>query len=176
MWQIVQINQARNDDEVIKMMLPQLKIAMEYAIQKIWNDNRELIRVMVYEAYKPEVYQRTGEFQESWETDVKSFRNVVEGELHFDPRLLTVNYDEWQHGSKALNEPMTQYLAEVIYQGLSGPIFGDGPWRRKRDVWKELNKRIGKNKLREYFEEGMKRAGISFIRRRPGIKKEEYYG
>lgn len=165
---------ARNDEELLKMIMPQLKKASDYAIQKIWNDNRELIRIIVYEAYQPTVYQRTGEFKEAWVTDTKAFRNVVQSELKFDPRLLEVNYDKWQHGSKVLDEPMTTYLAEVIYQGKSGDIFGDGPWRRKRDVWKELNKRIGAKKLADYFEEGMNKYGIPFKKKSGGIKKVVY--
>lgn len=167
-------NQARNDEELIAMIIPELKQAMDYAIQKIWNDNRELIRTVVYESYQPTEYQRTGEFKEAWVTDTKAFRNVVQSELKFDPRLLEVNYDKWQHGSKELEEPMTTYLAEVIYQGKSGKMFGDGPWTRRRNVWQQLNKRIGSKKIGQYFEEGMKYFGIQYKNKRGSIKKVKY--
>lgn len=168
------LNQARNEQELLNLIMPDLKKAMDYTIQKIWNDNRELIRTIVYESYQPEAYQRTGEFKEAWVTDTKAFRNVVKSELKFDPRLLEVNYDKWQHGSKVLEEPMTTYLAEVIYQGKSGDFFGEGPWRRKRDVWEELNKRLGKRKLEKYFEEGMTKYGIPFRRRKSVLEVKKY--
>lgn len=163
---------ARNDEQVAQMLMPSIRKACNYTAQKIWNDNRELIRQIVYEGYTPEVYERTGEFKEAWATDVRSFRNVVQSELKFDPRLLTVNYEKFQHGSDVLKEPMTTYLAEVIYQGESGPLFGNGPWRRKRDVWKALNDKLGRRTLEKYFEDGMHHAGLNFTRTNKALTVE----
>ena len=150
--------------------MPALKNTVDYIVQKIWNENRELVRVIVYEAYQPEQYERTGEFQEAWATDVKSKGNYVEGEFKYDPRLLTV--DGEHHGSIIDGQPMTTYLADVIYDGLSGAIYQSGyaknspafkgqAWTRKRDVWDALLKRVGRKKIKQLFEEGMRRQGIT---------------
>ena len=154
--------------------MPALEKAIDYVVQKIWNDNRELIRTIVYESYQPEEYERTGEFKEAWDTDVKRLGNFVRGEMKYDPRELTVNYNKWQHGSAYLQQPMTTYLAEVIYQGLSGDLFGEGPWTKKRDVWAALNREVGIRKIKQYFEEGMRRNGLDFRGHTASLKVTKY--
>lgn len=167
-------NQVRNNQELEKMLMPSLEKAIDYVVQKIWNDNRELIRQIVYEGYEPEVYDRTGEFQNAWDTDVKRKGNFVQGIMKYNPKELTVDYSKWQHGSDYLKQPMTTYLAEVIYQGLSGKLFGDGPWTKKRDVWAALNKQIGIRKIKQYFEEGMRQNGLSFRGHTASVKVTKY--
>lgn len=168
------LNQARNNQELEDMLMPALEKAIDYVVQKIWNDNRELIRTIVYESYQPKEYERTGEFKEAWDTDVKRLGNFVRGEMKYDPRELTVNYNKWQHGSAYLQQPMTTYLAEVIYQGLSGDLFGEGPWTKKRDVWAALNREVGIRKIKQYFEEGMRRNGLDFRGHTASLKVTKY--
>ena len=168
------LNQARNNQELENTLMPALEKAIDYVVQKIWNDNRELIRTIVYESYQPEEYERTGEFKEAWDTDVKRLGNFVRGEMKYDPRELTVNYNKWQHGSAYLQQPMTTYLAEVIYQGLSGDLFGEGPWTKKRDVWAALNREVGIRKIKQYFEEGMRRNGLDFRGHTASLKVTKY--
>lgn len=157
-----------NDEQVLRFLVASFKQVCNYTAQKIWNENRELIRQIVYDSYTPKAYERTGEFQEAWRTDTTAFANKVRGELAFDPEMLTVNYEKFQHGSE-LNGPMTTYLAEVIYQGKAGPLFGNGPWRRKRNVWRALNEKLGKRRLQHYFEEGMRTVGLKYHRTKAQI-------
>lgn len=177
--------QLRNDAEVQAAFMPLIKKAVDYVVQKLWNENRELVRKIVYDAYQPEQYERTGEFKEAWDTSVKSTQNVVEGQFNYDPRLLTV--DGEHHGSIIDGQPMTTYLAEVIYEGLSGDIYQGGyarnspafkgeAWAQKRDVWTALNKWFTKTKLRELFEEGMRAQGLNVQRHNVAITRTEYYG
>lgn len=177
--------QLRNDAEVQAAFMPLIKKAVDYVVQKLWNENRELVRKIVYDAYQPEQYERTGEFKEAWDTSVKSTQNVVEGQFNYDPRLLTV--DGEHHGSIIDGQPMTTYLAEVIYEGLSGDIYQGGyarnnpafkseAWAQKRDVWTALNKWFTKTKLRELFEEGMRAQGLEVQRHNVAITRTEYYG
>lgn len=165
---------AKNNQELENILMPSLEKAIDYVVQKIWNDNRELIRTIVYESYQPEEYERTGEFKEAWDTDVKRLGNFVHGEMKYDPRELTVNYSKWQHGSEYLQQPMTTYLAEIIYQGLSGDLFGEGPWTKKRDVWEALNKKIGIRKIKQYFEEGMRKNGLDFRGHTASVQVTKY--
>lgn len=180
------INQARNDKQLQDALMAPLKNAVDYVVQKIWNENRELIRKMIYDGYQPSEYQRTGEFKEAWDTDVKTVQNVVQGEFKYDPRLLTVDTINHQHASIVNDEHMTEYLAEIIYEGLSGAIYEKGyasesdrfagqPWTEKRNVWEQLEKWLGKNKLRQLFEEGMKREGLQYKRHVRGIKITKTY-
>ena len=98
-------NQAKNDAQLEALFMPLLRNAADYIVQKIWNENRELIRKIIYDAYHPEQYQRTGEFKEAWDTSIKTLRNTVEGQFNYDPRLLTV--DGEHHGSIIDGQPMT---------------------------------------------------------------------
>ena len=170
-----------NDAQLQAAIIADMKNVVDYVVQKIWNDNRELIRQIIYEGYQPEVYERTGEFKEAWDTDVKTLHNYVQGEFKYDPRLLTVNEDNGQHSSLVDGTAMTEYLAEVIYEGLSGAIYEPGyaknssrfkgqPWANKRDVWSALLKWFNKTKLRQLFEEGMRQQGVNFIRHNVAIK------
>ena len=170
-----------NDAQLQAAIIADMKNVVDYVVQKIWNDNRELIRQIIYEGYQPEVYERTGEFKEAWDTDVKTLHNYVQGEFKYDPRLLTVNEDNGQHSSLVDGTPMTEYLAEVIYEGLSGAIYEPGyaknssrfkgqPWANKRDVWSALLKWFNKTKLKQLFEEGMRQQGVNFIRHNVAIK------
>ena len=153
------------------MLMPLLKNVVDYVVQKIWNENRELVRTVVYESYQPTEYDRTGQFKEAWSTQVKTKGNMVTGEFYYDPDKLD-SFDG-HHESIVDGQPMQDYLAEIIYEGLSGAIYQKGyakyskrfkgqAWTKKRDAWKKLLKRIGTDKMKRMFEEGMRQQGLKF--------------
>ena len=170
-----------NDNALQAAVVADLKNVVDYVVQKLWEENRDLVQKIVYDGYQPEEYERTNEFKEAWNTDVKTLNSFIQGEFKYDSRLLTVNADNGQHSSLVDGMPMTEYLAEVIYDGLSGAIYEPGyaknssrfkgqPWANKRDVWSALLKWFNKTKLKQLFEEGMRRQGINFIRHNVAIK------
>lgn len=175
----------RNEADLQRAVMPALEKAVDYVVQKIWNENRELVRVIVYEAYQPSTYERTGEFKEAWETEAKTNGNVAHGEFKYAPDKMNVGWPSTEYGSpqygrhaSALdNFDARPYLAEIIYEGCAGPAFGhgvqNGAWAHKRNVWKELNKKLGKNRIKQLFEEGMRRQGITFSRHRAAIGYSE---
>ena len=174
--------QIKNDSELTFLLFKDLRAVVDYMVQKIWNENKEIIRLVVYEAYKPTVYNRTHEFQNAWRTEVNSTitDKSIQGKFSFDPSLLSVGSDNpndatyGQHISGSGQGPMQTYLADIIYQGLAGPAFGhgvqDGAWAQKRNAWEILVKRIGKNKLHQWFQEGCAQVGLSVHRNKVGIK------
>ena len=170
-----------NNNALQAAVVADLKNVVDYVVQKLWEENRDLVQKIVYDGYQPEEYERTNEFKEAWDTDVKTLHNAVQGEFKYDSRLLTVDTDNGQHSSLVDGTPMTEYLAEVIYDGLSGAIYEPGyaknssrfkgqPWANKRDVWSALLKWFNKTKLRQLFEEGMRQQGVNFIRHSVAIK------
>lgn len=165
--------QIKNEAQLINIFIPKLKKAVEYVVQKIWNENRELIRVLVYESYDPVKYERTGEFKEAWDTSVKSLGKHIEGEFKYDSRIMEVNSTLGQHASIITGEPSVAYLADIIYQGTAGHIFGEGPWTKKRDVWSTLDSWLTNEKFRKIFEEGMTKAGIPWKKSIGGISVEK---
>lgn len=173
------VKQIRNQMELQLFIVPKIREVVDYVVQKIWNENRELIRVLVYESYEPSMYERTGEFKESWDTETTTSGNKVSGIFKYMPDKLTVNREKWQHGSSYISEgqeyetTMTTYLADVIYQGLAGPMFGQGPWTKKRNAWSALDKWLSNTQFRSIFEEGMTKAGLSWIRNRGRVIVEK---
>ena len=170
-----------NNNALQAAVVADLKNVVDYVVQKLWEENRDLIQKIVYDGYQPEEYERTNEFKEAWNTDVKTLNNFVQGEFKYDSRLLTVDTDNGQHSSLVDGTPMTEYLAEVIYDGLSGAIYEPGyaknssrfkgqPWANKRDVWSALLKWFSKTKLKQLFEEGMRKEGLDFIKHNVAIK------
>ena len=170
-----------NNNALQAAVVADLKNVVDYVVQKLWEEKRDLVQKIVYDGYQPEEYERTNEFKEAWNTEVKTLNNFVQGEFKYDSRLLTVDTDNGQHSSLVDGTPMTEYLAEVIYDGLSGAIYEPGyaknssrfkgqPWANKRDVWSALLKWFNKTKLKQLFEEGMRRQGINFIRHNVAIK------
>ena len=168
-----------NNNALQAAVVADLKNVVDYVVQKLWEENRDLVQKIVYDGYQPEEYERTNEFKEAWNTEVKTLNSFVQGEFKYDSRLLTVDTDNGQHSSLVDGTPMTEYLAEVIYEGLSGAIYEPGyaknsgyfkgqAWTKKRDVWDALNDKLGKKTLRQYFEEGMRKQGIAYRRNRTG--------
>ena len=169
-----------NNNALQAAVVADLKNVVDYVVQKLWEENRDLVQKIVYDGYQPEEYERTNEFKEAWNTDVKTLNSFIQGEFKYDSRLLTVDTDNGQHSSLVDGTPMTEYLAEVIYDGLSGAIYEPGyaknssrfkgqPWANKRDVWSALLKWFNKTKLKQLFEEGMRKEGLDFIKHNVAI-------
>lgn len=160
-------NQALNNNQLEAMLMPKIRIAVDYVVQKIWNENREIVRQVVYEAYAPKQYERTGEFKEAWDTDTSVSGNKAHGEFKYNPQELTINREKWQHGSHYISNgqdyetTMTTYLADVIYQGLAGPMFGEGVWTQKRNAWEVLERKVGVRKIKQWMKEGFNKAGLN---------------
>ena len=94
----------------------------------------------------------------------------AQGRFYYNPEDMTLgstdisspNYG--QHVSAITGESIVDALAEIIYQGKSGPAFGSGPstgaWARKRNVWDTLIKRIGKKQMKKWLKEGFDMVGL----------------
>ena len=181
--------QITSEAQLVNVFVPKLKEAVDYVVQKIWNENKSLIEQLVYEvqgqgyygdasAYteNPNIdkkYQRTGQFKEAWDTSVKSVGKYIEGEFKYDPRVMEVNPALGQHASVVTGESSTAYLADIIYQGLAGHIFGTGYWTQKRNAWAALDKWLSNPTFRKIFEEGMTKAGIPWKKSRGGVNVEK---
>jgi hypothetical protein len=174
-----------DDAGLIRAVMPVLRNVADYIVQKIWNENRELVRIIVYEAYQPVKYKRTGDFQNAWDTKAGSSGTKATGEFYYNWESMSVGYPSTnpnseqfgRHASAIDNFDARPYLADIIYNGLAGPAFGsgnrDGAWARKRDVWKQLQKRVGKSKIAQWFEESLTSQGVQFNRHRGKIEYEK---
>lgn len=164
-------NQALNNNQLEAMLMPKIRIAVDYVVQKIWNENREIVRQVVYEAYTPKQYERTGEFKEAWDTDTSVYGNKAHGEFRYNPESLTIG-SNGQHSSIFDGASSRDYLADIIYQGLSGAIyekgyakdsarFQDQAWAQKRNAWEVLERKVGVRKIKQWMKEGFNKAGLN---------------
>ncbi len=169
--------QARNEDELRKMLQPAIQEACNYVVQKVWNENREIVRIVVYEAGMPEEYERTGGFLEAWDVTQPGHNPTNSdgyAKFYYKPNNMSVgstdkassNYA--QHigvGGTYQGMDARKYLADIIYHANgcagAGPLFGNGYWRKARDAWTELNRRIGKRKMKQWMKEGLQAAGLT---------------
>ena len=169
--------QARNEQELRQLLRPAIQKACNYVIQKIWNENREIVRVVVYEAGIPEEYNRTGEFLDAWDYTQESHNPTNKdgyAKFYYKPNEMSVGSinsgasDYAQHigvSGEYQGSDARQYLADIIYhmngcKG-AGSAFGEGYWRKARNAWKELNKRVGRRKIKQWFKEGFEAAGLN---------------
>lgn len=175
--------------ELNRQMALAIKEAVDYTVQKIWNENRAFIQDVVYNAYSPQDYERTDEFKlDAWDTEVNA--NVetrgakVHGAVKYNGSNLSASRgDGFGQHMGFDDEPSRMYLAEIIYQGLAGdftgqytyahqnPAFKNEPWARKRDAWKALVDWLGINNLKKIFAEGLSRAGLQYHSHSTPIKR-----
>ena len=170
--------QLRNENQVKGFLLPKLQEAVNYVTQQILEQNRQLVEEIIYGSYSPTEYQRTEVFKEEWSTGSKtiSSQSKIEGTFQYDP--FPSHMGIWD------GEPIDEYLAEIIYDGLSGAIYEPGyakdserfagqAWTDKRSVWDALNKWLGVRKMRELLSQGMDSVGLKYQWHNTSMKVEK---
>lgn len=122
-----------------------IKRMIDYILDEIYKLNQEQIDKIVYAAYNPVEYERTYEFRDAWKksSEVVVNNKTGKGVFEYNPEGMVYNQGNAQHGSY-YDPPgdARQYLADIIYQGLSGPAYGNGPingpWAEARDAFSAL--------------------------------------
>ena len=174
----------RNDKQLLDAIMPQLSYVVNFVMEQMLKKNELAIKQIVYNAYRPKDYQRTGEFNKAWDKTVeKNSTNTVQGKMYYDPDSMSVGWPSTEpgtpeygrHASAIDNFDVRPYLAEIIYEGLSGPAFGhgveNGPWHNKRDVWERLLKELNPSQVDKWIREGCNQAGIKVERRNVKLKR-----
>lgn len=90
---------------------------------------------------KGEIYQPTGEFREAWIDEVpkRISSSEYQGEMHYEPYMIrTISPENFIHSSSIVgweDYPVPEFLPNIIFEGDSGKLFGNGFWTQKRDAW-----------------------------------------
>lgn len=175
---------AQNDDELAAMFEKPFKIAAQNIAAAIYDLNVSTIESVVYDAYIPQFYNRTGEFAEAWKAEAESEPYKATAKVEFDPTKLTpgsndINSSNYgQHVSAQSGQIVRDGLADIIYQGLAGPTFGwphggySGRYHQARNAYKELVKILGKQKINNIVRDGLRAAGFS-VKSHGGISMYE---
>ena len=160
---------ARSEQELRNLLRSPIQKAINYVLDKIYDENISVVHDVVYMAYSPEDYNRTGDLYRAWSTESKSTSSAAQGEFKYDYSKMSIGSTDPQSsnfaqhigvGGDLYGQDERPYLAELIYQGATGSLFGDGAFRKQRDAWAELNKRIGRRKMKQWMKEGMEAAGL----------------
>ena len=185
--------QIRNDAQLNNILYDAMTKAVEYTMVKLFQENEDLIQKYVYDAYSGDkYYDRTYEFLDAWNYKVKktsshhmisNITSRVHGEFYYDPNVMRYNPSKAQHGTPSpdsmyweVNSEVWEavesawgdardYLADILYQGKTGPLFGKGPWTKKRDAWTPLIKKLDRGKIFTWFEEGMAKQKLKVYKR-----------
>ena len=161
---------ARSEQELRNLLRSPIQKAINYVLDKIYDENISVVHDVVYMAYSPEDYNRTGDLYRAWSTESKSTSSAAQGEFKYDYSKMSIGSTDPQSsnfaqhigvGGDFYGQDARPYLAELIYQGATGSLFGDGAFRKQRDAWAELNKRIGRRKIKQWMKEGMEAAGLT---------------
>lgn len=152
-----------SEDAVVRYLQPKLRIIVETILEKITKENEELINEIVYGAGTPEKYHRTGQFADlAWAHDItKDTTYEINGEFKYNPDgMYDTHPSQAPYQRKDPGEDERGYLAEIIYNGVAGHIFGTGFWTEKRDAWTALVKVVGSNTMRSWIKEGANKAQL----------------
>lgn len=149
-------SRAINETMLAAQLIAPLRQATQYVVDKIMETNRDVVQSVVYDAYSPTIYQRTNELLDSWKTETKTHgSSAVFGTFEYDESKISA--------TSVVTGEAVPYLADIVYNGLAGHIFGEGPWTKKRDAWKALEKAVGARQIQQWMKEGMSVAGLNFV-------------
>lgn len=161
---------ARSEQELRNMLRTPIQKAINYVLDKIYDENISVVHDVVYMAYNPEDYNRTGDLYRAWSKETKSTKSAAKGEFKYDYSKMSIgstdpqSFNFAQHigvGGDFYGQDARPYLAEIVYGAIKwGSAFGD-KFPKQRDAWAELNKRIGRRKMKQWMKEGMEAAGLT---------------
>lgn len=150
-----------NEKELYDAIIKSLSAASLNTMEQARSMLQVHIENVVYNSYVPEVYNDTFEFLDAW--DVQSGGGAGGASMYYEPSFISTVSPPY-HASVITGEGVTEALADWIFEGNSGGIFGNGGWNSSRDAWKALDKEMTNTKFRSMYENGMSSVGIPWKR------------
>ena len=105
---------ARSEQELRNLLRSPIQKAINYVLDKIYDENIAVVHDVVYMAYSPEDYNRTGDLYRAWSTESKSTSSAAQGEFKYD-------YSKMSIGS---TDPQSSNFAQHI--GVGGDFYEIG--------------------------------------------------
>lgn len=165
----------QDENSIKKFLQPKIEIIVNEILAGIEEWNKKEIERNVYNKGTPSYYERTEpefNFESAWGGKIKeSNLNFVEGEFEYKPDNMSLGYEiDGQHSAVYPSKKygtdagfdIRPYLAEIIYEGLAGDVFGHGFWTEKRDAWSALLKiaKVDGPKMKTWINKGARKAGL----------------
>lgn len=130
--------------------------ALEYTVKKIREKNEQVVNQIVYAVYQPSMYLRTFELRDAWKDEVIAANGDGYAEFEYDPSKISATSDLTHEG--------VSMLADIVYHGLAGHIYGTGAWTQARDAWQALLNACSEEAIKEWFYQGCLQAGLPIKR------------
>ena len=143
-------------EALMAICAPAIQSALKYTLEKIKEKNEQVVNQIVYAVYSPQMYPRTFELREAWKDEASASGASGHATFEYDPSKISAHSN--------LTGEAVPYLAEIVYQGLAGKIYGEGAWTQARDAWQALLNACGEDTIKEWFYQGCRQAGLPIER------------
>lgn len=143
-------------EALMAICAPAIQSALKYTVEKIKEKNEQVVNQIVYAVYSPQMYSRTFELREAWKGEANASGASGHATFEYDPSKISAHSN--------LTDEAVPYLAEIVYQGLAGKIYGEGVWTQARDAWQALLDACSEDAIKEWFYQGCRQAGLPIER------------
>lgn len=143
-------------EALMAICAPAIQSALKYTVEKIKEKNEQVVNQIVYAVYSPQMYSRTFELREAWKSEANASGASGRATFEYDPSKISAHSN--------LTDEAVPYLAEIVYQGLVGKIYGEGAWTQARDAWQALLDACSEDAIKEWFYQGCRQAGLPLER------------
>jgi hypothetical protein len=158
-----------NDEELNAMLLIDLQSIIDEVTNWLYEVLLDTINDEVYNAGSPQWYERNlmkggllGSFDKS---DAIINGQKIQSKINHNPRSMVQhrsgNVDDFTHGSEFwIMDDIRKLLAEIIIEGKSGPLFGEGYWREPRDFWTPMEDLLKNGEVDKQIEKAFDKRNI----------------
>jgi hypothetical protein len=159
----------KNDPQLQAAILRDLKDIVDEVTLGLLKKLRQSMKDEVYDADTPNWYFRykdngglLGSFFKS-PTTINSL--TVSSSVDHVPNSMVHNPKRFTHGSNYwTTDDIRPYLVDIIINGKSGGLFGDGFWRRPRNFWQPVIDMLTDGTADKMIEQAFNSRGIKWKR------------
>lgn len=137
--------------------------ALEKAGEKAKDLTLEIIDDVVYGAGTPNEYERTYQLKDSLrDWAVKGYSSSLATlSISHDANLIYSDPDNYTYGSNYYSPTdMSEYVPNMINDGTSGGMFGDGFWMEARPYADQSKEQLSGGKYRKFMSEEIRSMGF----------------
>jgi hypothetical protein len=163
----------KNDPQLQAAILRDLKDIVDEVTEQVVGMLRDSIEKYVYGVATPARYHRNrlnGGLQGSFIKTKAVVSGLKVSSRAYQDYLLMIEHDQgnpkdYTHGSEFWGiTDIRELLAGIIIEGRSGPWFGDGFWRRKRDFYSPVITLLDGGELEKMIENAFDKRKIKWKR------------
>jgi len=162
-----------SDDQLMAVLRAEFISIIDVVTMKLLDKlsgDSGLLEQIVYSPYNPSEYSRqgrTGGLLGEWDkTNAIANGNIISSEITEYPDRLNHDPEDFIHGSNysKLGDDIREVLSEIVFEGKSGPFWGEGFWRSPRDAWTPFIALLDDGTVDKMLENEFRIRGIKYIK------------